>query len=34
MASGIKLPKIKLPDSVYEKYYYQGKLYHFLVSKL
>ena len=33
VAGGIKLPKIKLPDSIYETYYYQGKLYHFLFSK-
>lgn len=33
VAGGIKLPKIKLPDSIYETYYYQGKVYHFLFSK-
>ena len=33
MAGGIQLPEIKLPDSIYETYYYQRKLYHFLFWK-
>lgn len=33
-SSGIKLPKMKLPDFISEKYYYWGKLYNFFSKAL